>query len=188
MVVEVRRLEAIVRDLLGAIGENPDRDGLLGTPFRVARMYAEVFCGLDEDPIQMLGTQFDEAHQEMVILRETPIYSMCEHHLLPFFGIVHIGYIPQGKVVGLSKLARAADILARRPQLQERYTSQLADAIARALNPTGVAVVVEAQHLCMAMRGVQKPGSVMVTSATRGLFRDSPLTRGEFMSLVRGRS
>jgi GTP cyclohydrolase I len=151
-------------------------------------MYLEIFGGLEQDPVDVLQTQFEEDHQEMVIMRDTPFYSMCEHHLLPFFGVAHIGYIPSGKVVGISKLARATDILARRPQVQERLTSQLADAIMQAMDPVGVAVVIEAQHLCMAMRGVRKPGASIVTSATRGGFRNAPITRQEFMSLVRGRA
>jgi GTP cyclohydrolase I len=150
-------------------------------------MYQDLFSGLDEDPVQVLGTQFEEDHREMVIMRDAPFYSMCEHHLLPFFGVVHMGYIPQGNIVGLSKLARAVDILARRPQVQERLTSQLADALMQALDPSGVAVVIEAEHMCIAMRGVHKPGTHILTSATRGSFRDSPVTRQEFLSLVQGK-
>jgi GTP cyclohydrolase IA len=182
--VDTQRLERIIRDLLEAIGENPDRDGLLETPRRVAKMYEEITGGTHQEAVEVLGTQFDEDHQEMVIMRDVPFYSMCEHHLLPFFGTAHVGYLPKGKVVGISKLARAVDILARRPQVQERLTAQVADAIKDALDPEGVAVVIRAEHLCMAMRGVRKPGTSVVTSATRGDFRTSVATRSEFLSLL----
>ena len=186
MVVSTERVEQAVTEILEAVGEDPTRDGLLATPRRVAQMYQELFSGLEQDPVEVLQTQFAEDHHEMVILRDTPFYSLCEHHLLPFFGKVHIGYIPNGYVVGISKLARAMEVLARRPQLQERLTSQLADALMAALEPAGVAVVVEAEHMCMSMRGVQKPGSQVVTSAVRGRFQDTPATRQEFLVLVRG--
>ena len=182
---DAARIERAVRELLEAIGEDPEREGLRGTPGRVARMYAEIFAGLYADPAAALQTQFDEGHDEMVILRDIPFYSVCEHHLVPFHGVAHVGYIPDGKVVGLSKLARVVEGFARRPQLQERLTCQIADAIVDALQPDGVAVVIECEHLCLTMRGVKKPGSKMVTSAVRGLFRESALTRAEFLSLVK---
>ena len=184
MEIDTNRIERAVRDLLEAIGDDPNREGLLATPKRVAQMYAEITGGNHEDAVGVLGTQFEEDHQEMVILRDLPFYSICEHHLLPFFGSAHVGYVPRGRVVGISKLARAVDILARRPQVQERLTSQVADAIMEALDPEGVAVVIRAEHLCMAMRGVRKPGASVVTSATRGDFRDSIATRAEFLSLL----
>ncbi|MBN1153041.1 MAG: GTP cyclohydrolase I FolE [Dehalococcoidia bacterium] len=175
------------RALLTAIGEDPQREGLADTPRRVAEMYAELFSGLDKDPCAELSVTFDEGHQEMIIARDIPFYSMCEHHLLPFFGIAHIGYIPntQGKVVGISKLARVVDVVAKRPQLQERMTRQIADAVFQALEPDGVGVVIQAQHLCMVMRGVRKPGTTIVTSAVRGTFRTKSVTRAEFLSLIR---
>jgi GTP cyclohydrolase I len=182
--IDLGRVERAVRDLLIGIGEDPDRNGLLDTPKRVALMYQEIAGGYDDDAVEVLQTQFEEDHQEMVILRDVPFYSMCEHHLLPFFGTAHVGYLPHGKVVGISKLARAVDILARRPQVQERLTSQVADAIMKALDPEGVAVVMRAEHLCMAMRGVRKPGTSVVTSATRGEFRVGAATRSEFLSLL----
>jgi GTP cyclohydrolase I len=184
--IDTKRIERAVRDLLEAIGDDPSRDGLLETPKRVAQMYTEITGGTHEEAVEVLGTQFEEDHQEMVIIRDVPFYSICEHHLLPFFGTAHVGYLPRGRVVGISKLARAVDILARRPQVQERLTSQVADAINEALSPEGIAVVIRAEHLCMAMRGVRKPGTSVVTSATRGDFRDSIATRGEFLSLLRG--
>ena len=184
MEIDIKRVERAVRDLLEAIGDDPNRDGLLETPKRVAQMYTEITGGTHEEAVKVLGTQFDEDHQEMVIIRDVPFYSICEHHLLPFFGTAHVGYLPRGRVVGISKLARAVDILARRPQVQERLTSQVADAIEEALSPEGIAVVIRAEHLCMAMRGVRKPGTSVVTSATRGDFRDSIATRGEFLSLL----
>jgi len=178
------RIEAAVRAILEAIGEDPSREGMAGTPERVARMYAELFAGLTIDPAEYLRIGFDEGHQEMVILRDVPFYSVCEHHLVPFHGQVHLGYIPAGRVVGLSKLARVIDAYARRPQLQERLTSQIADCVMDNLRPDGVAVVVRAEHLCMTMRGVKKPGSMVITSATRGAFRSKVATRSEFLSLV----
>lgn len=184
MEIDTKRIEHAVRDLLEAMGEDPDREGLLETPRRVAQMFAELGGGNHEEAVDVLGKQFEEDHQEMVILRDVPFYSICEHHLLPFFGTAHVGYLPRGRVVGISKLARAVDILARRPQVQERLTSQVADAIMEALDPQGVAVVMRAEHLCMAMRGVRKPGASVVTSATRGDFRDSVATRSEFLSLL----
>lgn len=184
MAIDIDRIERATRELLTAIGEDPDREGLLATPKRVAQMYHEISGGTHEEAVDVLATQFQEDHQEMVIVRDVPFYSICEHHLLPFFGTAHVGYLPRGHVVGISKLARAVDILARRPQVQERLTSQVADAVMTALDPEGVAVVIRAEHLCMAMRGVRKPGTSVVTSATRGEFRDSIATRGEFLSLL----
>lgn len=173
-----------VREIIRAVGEDPTREGLRETPRRVADMYAEVFSGLRQDPADVLRVGFEEGHQELVLVKDIPFYSMCEHHFLPFHGLAHVGYIPNGRVVGLSKLARAVEILARRPQLQERLTSQLADAIMTTLEPAGVAVVISAEHLCMTMRGVRKPGSRTVTSAMRGVFQRNPATRAEFMSLI----
>jgi GTP cyclohydrolase IA len=187
--VDHARAAAAVRELLLAVGEDPDRPGLQGTPDRVARAYAETFAGLWEDPAEVLATTFDEDHDEMVLVKDIPMYSTCEHHLVPFHGVAHIGYIPgeDGRVTGLSKLARLVEVYARRPQVQERMTSQIADALADVLKPRGVLVVIEAEHLCMAMRGVRKPGSSTVTSAVRGIFRENAATRSEAMSLVRGR-
>lgn len=178
------RIEAAVRELLLAIGEDPERDGLRDTPARMARMYAEVFAGLQHDPADLLGVTFPEEHREMVILRDIPFASFCEHHLLPFSGRAHIGYIPNGRVIGLSKLARLVDGFARRPQVQERLTSAIADTLMTTLKPDGVAVLIEASHTCMTIRGVQKPGATMVTSAVRGGFRQRPETRAEFFALV----
>jgi len=175
-----------VRELLVAIGENPNREGLEGTPRRIAEMYREVFCGMDQNPMDVLSVGFEEGHEEMVVVRDIPFFSMCEHHLLPFHGIAHVGYIPKGRVVGISKLARAVELFARRPQVQERLTSQIADAIMEVVRPHGVGVVMEAEHLCMTMRGVKKPGSKVVTSANRGIFRTKADTRAEFMAIVTG--
>jgi GTP cyclohydrolase I len=187
--IDTARAEAAVRELLLAVGEDPDRPGLQDTPRRVARAYAETFAGLWQDPGEILATTFDEDHDEMVLVKDIPMYSTCEHHLVPFHGVAHIGYIPgeDGRVTGLSKLARLVEVYARRPQVQERMTSQIADALAEVLKPRGVLVVIEAEHLCMAMRGIRKPGSTTVTSAVRGIFRDNPATRSEAMSLVLGR-
>ncbi len=184
MAIDTNRIEHAVRELLLGIGEDPERQGLLETPKRVAQMYLEIAGGFEQDAVEVLRTQFDEDHQEMVIMRDVPFYSICEHHLLPFFGTAHVGYVPRGRVVGISKLARAVDIFARRPQVQERLTSQVADAIMTALDPEGVAVVMRAEHLCMSMRGVRKPGTSVVTSATRGQFREGAATRTEFLSLL----
>jgi GTP cyclohydrolase I len=180
------RAEAAVRELLIAVGENPDRAGLKDTPARVARAYAETFAGLWQDPAEILATTFDEDHDELILVKDIPLYSTCEHHLVPFHGVAHISYIPgeDGRVTGLSKLARLVDVYARRPQVQERMTSQIADALADVLKPRGVLVVIEAEHLCMAMRGIRKPGSRTVTSAVRGIFRENAATRSEAMSLV----
>jgi GTP cyclohydrolase I len=188
-VVDLAKIEAAVLSIIKAIGDDPRREGLQGTPQRIAEMYAEIFSGLDMDARAELTVGFEVGHREMVILRDIPFYSMCEHHLLPFYGVVHVGYIPnkEGRVVGVSKLARVVEIFAKRPQLQERMTSQIADAILEALQPDGVAVVVQAEHLCMTMRGIKKPGSNVLTSATRGLFRTRAATRAEFLSLVQGK-
>ncbi|MCY3800321.1 MAG: GTP cyclohydrolase I FolE [Chloroflexi bacterium] len=186
MVVDSEIREA-VSDLLNGIGEDPARDGLRDTPARVARMYSELFSGLDKDPESVLTTTFAEPYDEMIVLRDVPFFSMCEHHLLPFFGSADIGYIPGDRIVGLSKLARALEILSRRPQLQERLTFEVADAVEKALDPLGVAVRIQAEHLCMTMRGIKKPGSKMVTTVTRGAFRDNSATRAEFFdSVARG--
>ena len=182
---DLPRIEQAVREILAAVGEHPEREGLLDTPARIARMYGEIFAGLYIDPLTHLQTQFDEGHDEMVILRDIPFYSMCEHHFVPFHGVAHVGYIPEGKVVGLSKLARVVDGFAKRPQLQERLTCQIADAIMTVLQPDGAAVVVECEHLCMTMRGVRKAGAKMVTSAVRGQFKRNALTRAEFLALVK---
>jgi GTP cyclohydrolase I len=178
------KIEKAVVSILEAIGEDPSREGLVGTPRRIAEMYAEVFGGIYEDPGKELRVGFEEGHHEMVILKDIPFYSMCEHHFLPFHGLAHVGYIPNGRVVGVSKIGRVVEILAKRPQLQERLTTQIADIIVSVLEPKGVAVVIQAEHLCMTMRGVKKPGSNIVTSAMRGLFQKNPLTRSEFLSLV----
>ncbi len=175
-----------VRTMLRAIGDDPDREGLQDTPRRIAEMYREVFAGLDQDPRSVLSVGFEEGHEEMVVVKDIPFFSMCEHHLLPFGGVAHVGYIPKGRVVGISKLARAVEIYAKRPQVQERLTSQIADAIMEVVQPRGVAVIMEAEHLCMTMRGVKKPGSKVVTSANRGVFRTNLATRSEFMSIVTG--
>lgn len=182
--MDTARIRAAVREIIIGVGEDPDREGIRDTPRRVADMYAEVFAGLREDPADVLRVGFEEGHQEMVIVKDIPFYSMCEHHFLPFHGVAHVGYIPNGRVVGLSKLARALEILARRPQLQERLSSQLADAIMSALEPAGVAIVIKADHLCMTARGIKKPGSLTVTSAMRGVFQRGAATRAEFMALI----
>ncbi len=186
--VDLPRIEAAVREILIAIGENPERDGLKDTPGRVARMYAEVFSGLREDPGDHLKVVFEADHDEMVMVKDIPIFSLCEHHLVPWFGRAHVAYIPNedGRITGLSKLARLIDGFSKRPQVQERLTSQVADCIQSVLEPRGVLVVVEAEHLCMAMRGIRKPGATTVTSAVRGLMRDSVAARNEAMSFIHG--
>ncbi|WP_159901424.1 GTP cyclohydrolase I FolE [Ornithinibacter aureus] len=185
--VDLARAEAAVRELLFAIGEDPDREGLRETPGRVARAARELYAGLDQDPADVLSTTFSIDHEELIIVRDIPMYSTCEHHLLPFHGVAHIGYIPaeDGKVTGLSKLGRLVEVFARRPQVQEQITTQVADALVTHLGAQGVIVVIEAEHLCMSMRGVQKPGSRTITSAVRGQLRD-PATRAEAMSLLLG--
>jgi GTP cyclohydrolase IA len=187
--VDQARIEGAVREILLAIGEDPDRDGLRDTPARVARAYAEQFAGMRGEPEDVLTTVFDADHDEMVLVRDIELYSTCEHHLVPFFGFAHVGYIPneKGQITGLSKLARLVDLYARRPQVQERMTSQIADALMSVLEPSGVIVVIEAEHLCMSMRGVRKPGAKTVTSAVRGIIRESDRTRAEAMSLLLGR-
>lgn len=184
--VDLDRISAAVREILIAIGEDPDRDGLLDTPGRVARMYAEVFAGMRDDPSAHLKVVFEADHDEMVMVRDIALTSMCEHHLVPFMGKAHVAYIPgpDGRVTGLSKIARLVDAYAKRPQVQERLTAQIADELERTLQPRGVLVVIEAEHLCMSMRGVRKPGSSTVTSAVRGLFRESAATRFEAMRFV----
>ncbi len=174
-----------VRAILIGIGEDPKREGLADTPRRIAEMYGEFFCGIGKDAASVLSTGFDEAHDEPVLLRDVPFYSICEHHFLPFYGSAHIGYIPTGRVVGASKLARALDILARRPQLQERLTGQLADTIYDTLDASGAAVVISAEHMCMTLRGARKPGSKIVTTATRGSLRTQAAARQEFQWLLR---
>lgn len=183
------RAEAAVRELLLAVGEDPARPGLLDTPARVARAYEEMFAGLHVDPDEVLGTTFDEQHDELVLVKDIPMYSTCEHHLVSFHGVAHVGYIPgrDGKITGLSKLARVVDLYAKRPQVQERLTRQVADALVRKLDPRGVIVVVEAEHLCMAMRGIRKPGATTTTSAVRGLFKTQAASRAEAFSLIRSR-
>ena len=184
--VDKPRIEAAMREILAAIGEDPDRDGLQQTPARVARMYEEIFAGLRELPDHHLQVTFDASHDEMVMVRDIALVSTCEHHLVPFMGKAHVAYIPNddGRITGLSKLARLVDAYAKRPQVQERLTTQIADEIERTLQPRGVLVVIEAEHLCMSMRGVRKPGSSTVTSAVRGLFRESVATRTEAMRFI----
>jgi len=188
-VFDEAQIEAAVSSIIKAIGEDPGREGLRDTPKRVAEMYAELFMGIGIDPRNELAVGYELGHREMVIVRDIPFYSMCEHHLLPFYGTVHIGYIPDisGRVVGLSKLARVVEVVARRPQIQERMTTEIADGIFEGLKPDGVAVVVQAEHLCMIMRGIKKPGSNVITSAIRGAFRRKAASRAEFLSLVQGK-
>lgn len=185
--VDKERVKAAVREILFAIGENPDREGLIETPDRVARMYEEIFAGLHKDPKELVKVFQEESHEEMVMVKDIPLYSVCEHHLLPFVGVAHVVYIPKkGKIMGLSKLARIVDLLAKKPQLQERLTTEVANVIMETIDPLGVAVVVEAEHLCMTMRGVKKPGSKTVTSALRGIIKTDARTRSEVMSLING--
>lgn len=184
--VDVARIERAVREILAAVGEDPDREGLLETPARVARMYTEVFAGLHTDPAVHLKKTFTQQHDEMVLVKDIEFASCCEHHLVPFLGKAHIAYLPAGKVVGLSKLARVVDGVAKRPQVQERMTEEIAEMIMTELQPRGVGVIVEATHMCMTIRGVRKPGTSTVTSAMRGLFKTNPMTRGELLSLVYG--
>jgi GTP cyclohydrolase I len=187
--VDVTRVERLVTELLEAVGEDPSREGLQGTPARIAAMYCELFSGLDDDAGSHLTVTFTAEHDEMVMVRDIPFASLCEHHMVPFMGRVHLGYIPghDGRITGLSKLARVVDSFAHRLQVQERMTTQIADTMEEALDPRGVLVVVEAEHLCMSMRGVKKPGTLTITSAVRGLFRDDPRTRAEAMNFVHGR-
>ncbi|MBV8297652.1 MAG: GTP cyclohydrolase I FolE [Acidimicrobiia bacterium] len=184
--VDRARIEKAVREILEAIGEDPDRDGLVATPGRVAAMYDEIFSGIKDDPDRHLAVTFEAGHDEMVMVKDIPLYSVCEHHLIPFMGRAHVAYIPNsdGRITGLSKLARLVDSLSKRPQVQERLTTQIADEIDDTLQPRGVLVVLEAEHLCMSMRGVRKPGSVTVTSAVRGQFRESAATRNEALQII----
>ncbi|MEC7710371.1 MAG: GTP cyclohydrolase I FolE [Planctomycetota bacterium] len=186
--VDHERIEAAVREILTAVGEDPDREGLLETPARVARMYAEMFSGLNDDPRRHLGKAFTEKYDELVLVRDIAFNSMCEHHLLPFMGHAHIGYIPDGRVLGLSKLARVVESVSHRPQVQERMTEQIADLLEHDLGAKGVAVVLEASHTCMTIRGVRKPGSLCVTSAIKGIFRDNVSSRAEVLSLINGKN
>jgi GTP cyclohydrolase I len=185
--MDKQKIKDAVRLILEAVGEDPDREGLLDTPRRVADMYAEILAGIGQDAGRYLDVTFEEHHKEMVVLQNIPLHSLCEHHMLPFYGRVHIGYIPRGRIVGVSKLARLTDLLSKRLQVQERLTSQVADALVERLNPLGCGVVIEAEHLCLTMRGIQRPGSRMITSAMRGLFRDNPSTRAEFLSIIHHR-
>lgn len=183
--IDTERIEKAFREILLAIGENPEREGLVDTPARIARMYEEIFAGLHSDPQEFLNVYFSESHDELVLVKDIPLYSMCEHHFLPFYGKAHVAYIPRGgKVLGISKLARVAEAYAHRPQLQERLTTQIADCLYKRLNPYGVAVIIEAEHMCMTMRGIRKPGSKTVTSAVRGIFESRPETRAELLSLI----
>ena len=184
---ETERIEQAVASIIEAIGEDPEREGLQGTPQRVAEMYRELFSGVHRDPREELTVSFDEGHHEMVVLKDIPFYSLCEHHFLPFYGVVHIGYVPNGRVTGVSKLARLVEVLASRPQLQERLTTLIADTIMEVLKPQGVGVVIQAEHLCMTMRGIKKPGSNFITSANRGTFRRFAMTRAEFLSLIQNK-
>jgi GTP cyclohydrolase I len=185
--VDTGRIEKAVREIIEAIGEDPLREGLVATPARVARFYEEVFSGIHSEPADVIDAFFgEEDYQEIVMVRDIPFYSMCEHHFVPFHGQAHVAYLPQGRVTGLSKLARLVDVFAHRPQMQERLTAQVADCLNDRLNPLGVLVVVEAEHLCMSMRGVRKPGAVTVTSAVRGIMETNPSTRSEAMSLLHG--
>lgn len=185
--VDLPRIERAVREILAAVGENPDREGLLETPARVARMYAELFSGLHEDPRPHLQKFFTERYDEMVLVRDISFNSMCEHHMLPFTGVAHVGYVPNGRVVGLSKLARVVEVVARRPQVQERMTETIANLLVEELQAKGVAVVIEATHTCMTIRGIRKPGSLCLTSAMKGIFRSNLSSRSEVMTLIYGK-
>ncbi|MEA3442616.1 MAG: GTP cyclohydrolase I FolE [Chloroflexota bacterium] len=187
--IDQEKIKLAIASITEAFGKSLSQESIKNTPQRVAEMYTELFAGLDADPKAELSVGFEEGHYEMVILRDIPFYSMCEHHLLPFYGVAHVGYIPRvgGKIVGVSKLARVVEIFARRPQLQERMTKQIADAIFEALKPEGVGVVIQAEHLCMIMRGIKKPGTNVITSAVRGTFRSKSVTRSEFLSLIQGK-
>jgi GTP cyclohydrolase IA len=183
------KIKKAVRDILEAIGEDPDRDGLKDTPRRVAEMYKEIFQGLHKNAKEDLKVGFELGHREMVVLKDIPFYSMCEHHLLPFFGIAHVGYIPakDGRIVGISKIARVVETIARRPQVQERMTTEIVDTISKTLKATGAGVVLKAEHMCMIMRGIKKPGSNVITSALRGTFKTDGVTRAEFFSIIQGK-
>jgi GTP cyclohydrolase I len=180
------KIAAAVREIIDAIGEDPEREGLAETPRRIADMYGELFAGLCQDPREVLAGGFSDVSEDVVILRDIPFYSLCEHHFLPFYGSAHVGYIPNGRLLGISKVARALDILAKRPQVQERLTRQMADALVEALGADGVAVVLEAEHFCLSMRGAQKPGTRVVTSAVRGPFAKGSVGRSEFLALIQG--
>ncbi|MFH1662655.1 MAG: GTP cyclohydrolase I FolE [Chloroflexota bacterium] len=184
-----KKIKDSVKSIIEAIGEDPAREGLVDTPRRVAEMYNELFMGMNQDPKKELAVGYELGHREMVILKDIPFYSMCEHHFLPFYGVVHIGYIPnaEGRVVGISKLARVVEIIAKRPQIQERMATEIANAIDEGLKPDGVAVVIKAEHLCMIMRGIKKPGASVITSALRGTFRRKAASRAEFFSLIQGK-
>ena len=183
--IDRAKIESAFRQILEAIGEDPDREGVANTPRRVARMYEEIFSGMQMDPRELLDVSFTEYHDELILVKDIPVYSMCEHHFLPFYGWAHVAYIPKGgKVVGISKLARVVEAYARRPQLQERLTSQIADCIFQTLKPNGAEVIIQAEHMCMTMRGVKKPGSMTVTSAVRGIFETRPETRAELFALI----
>ena len=184
MSIDLEDIERAVASIISAIGEDPEREGLIETPRRIARMYGDFFSGLGEDPKEALATVFEEGHRELVVLKDIPFFSICEHHFLPFFGTADIGYVPSGRVVGASKLARALEILARRPQIQERLTDQIVDAMMESLQPQGAAVVLSAEHLCITLRGVQKPGSKIVTSASRGILRTQAVAKQEFLALI----
>ena len=184
--VDLQRIAAAVREILAAVGEDPEREGLRGTPMRVARMYQEFFAGLNQDPAEHLKAAFAEKYDELVVLRDIPFHSMCEHHLLPFMGVAHLAYLPDGRIIGISKLARVVEAFARRPQVQERLTSQIADLLMEHLQAKGVAVIMEATHVCMTCRGVHKPGSLMVTSAMRGRCKADARTRAEVLMLLGG--
>jgi len=186
--VDIPRAEAAVRELLIAVGEDPERDGLRDTPLRVAKSYAELLAGLDQDPREILTASFDVGHDELVLVKDIEVWSLCEHHLVPFTGVAHVGYIPRddGYVTGLSKIARLVDVFARRPQVQERLTTQIADALMEELNPIGAACVIEATHTCMTIRGAKKHGSIMATSALRGIFKENASSRHEILSLMYG--
>jgi len=188
-VIDETEIKKAVASIIEAIGEDPKREGLVGTPRRFAEMYSELFMGMGQDPTEELKVGYELGHREMIILKDIPFYSMCEHHLLPFYGIVHIGYIPneEGRVVGISKLARVVEIIAKRPQIQERMATDIADAIVNGLKPDGVAVVIQAEHMCMIMRGIKKAGSSVITSALRGNFRKKAASRAEFFSLIKGK-
>ena len=185
--VDLPRIERAVREILTAVGEDPDRSGLLETPARVARMYAELFAGLNAQPAIHLQRVFDETYDELVLVRDITFHSICEHHLMPFMGVAHVGYLPNGKITGLSKLARVVEDISRRPQVQERMTHQIADLLAEELNAKGVVVVLEATHTCMTIRGIRKPGSLTITSAVRGLFKSNVSSRAEVMALINGK-
>ena len=184
--IDQKRIEDAVTSIILALGEDPAREGLVDTPKRVAQMYAEFFSGIDQDPSEVLTTDFQETHKDVVLLRDVPFFSICEHHFLPFYGSAHIGYVPSGRVVGASKLARSLDVLARRPQLQERLTDQLVDTLYTTIQPEGVTAVLSAEHMCMSLRGVRKPGSKIVTSASRGSLRTNDATKREFLALLQG--